>query len=83
MDDARNEYRRHEYQSEPYRPRRQRRTGAMPCPADGAKHCDNCGATSTVGGWIVASLGLACDVDCYDAMSDSTGAHALQYHTAQ
>lgn len=78
--DARDEYRRHEYQPEQYQPRRRPRVGAVPCPADGAKHCDNCGTTKTVGGWMTASLGLACDVDCFDAMADAPGAHATLYH---
>ncbi|MEV7157140.1 hypothetical protein AB0N77_21325 [Streptomyces misionensis] len=81
--DARDEYRRYEYQPEPYRPRRRPRVGAVPCPADGAKHCDNCGTTSAPGGWVNASLGLSCDsADCYDAMADARGAHARQYHRA-
>ncbi|MFF9192707.1 hypothetical protein [Streptomyces rochei] len=80
LPDARNEYRRYEYQSEHYRPRRRLRVGAVPCPADGAKHCDNCGTTDSSGGWMWASMGTACDVDCYDAMSNGPGAHAAQYH---
>ncbi|MBZ6253661.1 hypothetical protein KVH27_35520 [Streptomyces olivaceus] len=80
LPDARDEYRRYEYQPEQYRPRRRPRVGAVPCPADGAKHCDNCGTTVAPGGWMTASLGLACDVDCYDAMADARGAHAVRYH---
>lgn len=39
------------------------------------RHCDECGALF-IGGGMNASLGLACDVDCYDAMSDRPGRYA-------
>ncbi|MGW0033047.1 hypothetical protein ACWDXD_24925 [Streptomyces sp. NPDC003314] len=81
--DARSVYQQYTYQSD--RPSRRsswtpRTTDTGPCPAGGEQHCDNCGTTVSVGGWMVASLGLACDVDCYTAMSDDRGLHARQYH---
>ncbi|MFF3958460.1 hypothetical protein ACFYY1_35385 [Streptomyces sp. NPDC001890] len=78
--DARSEYQRYSYEEERYRPARRPRTGPVPCPPGGAKHCDNCGTTVAVGGWMVASLGRACGADCYDAMADGYGAHATRYH---
>ncbi|MFE1786664.1 hypothetical protein ACFW9F_29850, partial [Streptomyces sp. NPDC059506] len=80
LDDARDEYQSHTYQPEQYRPRRRPPVGAVPCPADGAKHCDHCGSVQAPGGWMAASLGLACSTSCYDAMSDGPGAHAARYH---
>ncbi|MFF8696298.1 hypothetical protein ACF08W_29205 [Streptomyces sp. NPDC015144] len=80
--DARSEYQRYTYEAAPPRLARWRpRVGDVPCPDDGAKHCDHCGTTSAPAGWMVASLGLSCDdVDCYTAMSDDIGAHARRYH---
>jgi hypothetical protein len=83
LPDARSEYQRYKYEAERYRPARRPRIGSVPCPAGGAKHCDHCGTTVSLGGWMSASLGLACDVDCYDAMADARGAHARQYHGAR
>ncbi|MFF9901335.1 hypothetical protein [Streptomyces longispororuber] len=80
LEDARSEYQRYTYEKERYEPAPRPRAGAVPCPADGAQHCGNCGATSAPAGWMVASLGLACDVDCYDAMANDPGAHDLRYH---
>jgi len=80
LDDARWTYQQYSYQEEPYQRRPRERVGAVRCPEDGARHCDNCGTTVSVGGWMSASLGLACDTDCYTAMSDAPGAHAARYH---
>ncbi|MFE3609769.1 cell envelope integrity protein TolA [Streptomyces goshikiensis] len=77
-DDARHEYQRYSWEPEPYVPRR--RWEPMPCPSDGAKHCGHCGSAESVGGWMIASLGLACDSDCYTAMADGRGAHDRRYH---
>lgn len=82
--DARSEYQRYAYEQEQYRPRRSRPpVGAVPCPPGGVKHCDHCGGTTAVGGWMSASLGLACGVDCYDAMADREGSHDRQHHGAR
>ncbi|MFJ4880109.1 hypothetical protein ACIP93_33545 [Streptomyces sp. NPDC088745] len=79
--DACSEYQQYKYEEAPARPSRWRAAvGTVPCPADGAKHCAHCGATSAAGGWMLASFGLACDVDCYDAMANGPGAHARRYH---
>ncbi|MEV8344505.1 hypothetical protein [Streptomyces niveus] len=78
--DARAEYRYYRYQDEQYRPSFRPRIGSVPCPADRSVHCDNCGSTVAVGGWMSASLGRACGTDCYDAMADQRGAHARQHH---
>ncbi|MEU8543030.1 hypothetical protein AB0C52_24100 [Streptomyces sp. NPDC048717] len=52
-----------------------------PCPSDpSVEHCDHCGETSPLGRWMTASLGLACDLDCFDLMSNEHGAHARRYH---
>jgi hypothetical protein len=84
LEDARAEYQRYTYQVERYTPSRRRaRVGDVACPADGARHCDHCGGTESEGGWMTASLGLACGTDCYTAMSDDRGAHARQYHRAR
>ncbi|WP_431983925.1 hypothetical protein [Streptomyces qinglanensis] len=57
------------------------RTAVDTCPGENTKHCDECGTTSSPGGWMAASLGLACsNGDCYDAMSDRTGRHARRHH---
>lgn len=53
---------------------------APPCPKNDAKHRDHCGGTRSPGGWMVTSMGLACDTDCYDAMSDFRGRHPKRYH---
>ncbi|MGW1037565.1 hypothetical protein [Streptomyces antibioticus] len=83
LSDARDEYQRHKWAPLPYTPPRRRRFEPAPCPSDpSVKHCDHCGGTSSPGGWMVASLGLACDVDCFDAMSNERGAHARRYHSA-
>ncbi|MYR54882.1 hypothetical protein GTY54_01010 [Streptomyces sp. SID625] len=80
--DARDEYQRHKWTPLPYTQPARRRFEPAPCPLDpSVKHCDHCGTTVTLGGWMVASLGLACDVDCYDAMSNEHGAHARRYHS--
>lgn len=39
------------------------------------KRCDECGGV-IVGSGMVASLGLACSVDCFDAMADRPGKYA-------
>ncbi|WP_030237432.1 hypothetical protein [Streptomyces sp. NRRL S-350] len=59
----------------------------LPCPGPDVKHCDNCGATEPGDneflpalGWMSASLGLACGVECYDAMSDGIGRHDRLHH---
>ncbi|MET8717433.1 hypothetical protein ABZV52_30155 [Streptomyces sp. NPDC004735] len=83
LGDARAEYQSYTYEVEQYRPRPRARTRTVPCPPHGAKHCDNCGTTVAVGGWMSASLGLACGTDCYDAMADDRGAHDRQHHTAR
>lgn len=79
LPDARAEYQWHKYEPEQYRPRARPRVGDVPCPADGARHCDNCATTEAAGGWMSANLGLSCP-DCYDAMADSRGAHAALHH---
>lgn len=57
------------------------KVGAVPCPPKGAEHCDHCGISEhDGGGWMMASLGRACGVDCYDAMSNDRGNHAVLYH---
>lgn len=38
--------------------------------------CDECGGQILAGQAMVASLGLACGPDCYDAMADRPGRHA-------
>ncbi|MFI8201135.1 hypothetical protein ACIF6K_32205 [Streptomyces sp. NPDC085942] len=82
LSDAREEYQRHPWAPLPYTPPRRPRFEPAPCPFDpSAKHCDHCGGTDAPGGWMVASLGLACDVDCFTAMSNGPGAHARRYHT--
>lgn len=54
-------------------------TTARACPP--GKHCDNCGSAEPEdGSWMSASLGLACGVGCFDAMSDAEGRHARRYH---
>ncbi|MFG2408707.1 hypothetical protein ACGFR8_31070 [Streptomyces brevispora] len=78
--DARSEYQLYKYEPEQYRPDPSPRVGAAPCPPGGGKHCDHCGTTVAVGGWMTASLGQACGVDCYDAMSGARGAHANRHH---
>ncbi|MFJ4988696.1 hypothetical protein ACIP9H_33465 [Streptomyces sp. NPDC088732] len=80
LGDARWEYQRYVWSPEPYRPAPRPAVGNVPCPADGAKHCANCGTTEAPAGWMLASLGLACDSDCYTAMSDGPGAHARRFH---
>ncbi|MCI2421109.1 hypothetical protein MOQ72_27065 [Saccharopolyspora sp. K220] len=50
------------------------------CPGLDVPHCDQCGTTTAAGGWMAASLGRACDIDCYDAMADAPGDHAIQHH---
>lgn len=50
------------------------------CPGDDVRHCDECGTTSSPGGWMAPSLGQACSSDCYDAMSDRPGRHATRHH---
>jgi hypothetical protein len=68
-------------ETEQYAPAPQHRTlEAATCPTPDVRHCDNCGTTQAPGGWMSASLGQACDVDCYDAMSDQRGRHHLRYH---
>lgn len=52
--------------------------GDRPCPP--GRHCGNCAAPVPEGTGMVASLGLACDVDCYDAMADDHGDHDRRYH---
>ncbi|MFH8371816.1 hypothetical protein [Streptomyces sp. NPDC018031] len=81
LPEARAEYQRHRWAPEPYVPPRSR-LEPSPCPAEpGARHCGNCGAaTAEPGGWMVASLGLACGVDCYSVLSDGRGAHDLRFH---
>lgn len=49
------------------------------CPGLNVPHCDECGST-TGHRWMTASLGTACDIDCYDAMADAPGAHATRHH---
>ena len=46
------------------------------------RHCDECG-TGIAGPGMVASLGLACDVDCYDAMADRPGRYAQRNGNAR
>ncbi|MER7223299.1 hypothetical protein [Streptomyces rubradiris] len=83
LSDARDEYQRHKWAPMPYTPPRRPRFEPAPCPADpSVKHCDHCGGTSAVGGWMAASLGRACSVDCFDAMANEHGAHARRYHPA-
>ncbi|MFE6185420.1 hypothetical protein ACFQ6U_13445 [Streptomyces sp. NPDC056465] len=83
LDDARSEYQWHKYEAEQYRPSPRAHARTVPCPPHGAKHCDNCGTTVAVGGWMSASLGQACGVDCYDAMADGHGAHDREHHAAR
>ncbi|MFC1405705.1 MULTISPECIES: hypothetical protein [Streptacidiphilus] len=56
------------------------RAAGQACPTPHVKHCGHCGGTESDGGWMVASLGLACDVDCYTAMADARGRHDRRYH---
>jgi hypothetical protein len=57
-----------------------------PCPGPGVVHCDNCGSPEVTPNeflpldWLSANFGLACGPDCYDAMSDARGRHALRHH---
>lgn len=46
------------------------------------RYCDECGVL-IVHGAMTASLGLACDVDCYDAMADRPGRHAQRVQRAR
>ncbi|MER7952009.1 hypothetical protein ABTY59_31925 [Streptomyces sp. NPDC096079] len=86
LPDARAEYQRYRYEAAPPRARAWRWSPARagrttPCPADDVRHCDHCGiAEPEGGGWMAASVGLACGVDCYTEMSNEQGAHARQYH---
>ncbi|MFJ6889858.1 hypothetical protein ACIQRC_34130 [Streptomyces californicus] len=81
MSDARHAYQQHTWAPLPYTPPQRPRTEPAPCPGDpSVKHCDHCGSTDAPGGFMVASMGLACDVDCYTAMSNDAGDHALRYH---
>ncbi|MFH8439349.1 hypothetical protein ACH4A3_29510 [Streptomyces sp. NPDC018007] len=81
LSDAREEYQRHTWEPLPYTPRRRFRFEPAPCPSGpSVQHCDHCGGTDAPGGWMVASVGLACDVECYTAMSNGPGAHARRYH---
>ncbi|MGW3389517.1 hypothetical protein [Streptomyces cinereoruber] len=83
LPDAREEYQRHKWEPAPYVPSRRPRFESLPCPDDpSVRHCGHCGTTTSVGGWMTANLGLACDTDCYDAMSDKRGAHDRRYHRA-
>ncbi|RZU28213.1 hypothetical protein EV284_6379 [Streptomyces sp. BK022] len=80
-DDARSEYQQYKYEREPYRPEPRRpRIGDVPCPPGGAKHCAHCGTTTAPAGWMIASLGLACEVDCYTHLANDHGAHARLHH---
>jgi hypothetical protein len=54
--------------------------GDRPCPADGAEHCDHCARPLGPGQGMIASLGRACGVECYDAMADAPGRHAARHH---
>lgn len=55
-------------------------TTARACPP--GEHCDNCGSAEPEygSGWMSASLGTACGIDCFDAMADAQGRHARRYH---
>ena len=75
--DGHGEYQAHSWTAGRYVPPRRQ---PAPCPAAEAKHCDHCGSTNAPGGWMSASLGLARDEDCFDAMADAPGAHARWYH---
>lgn len=61
-------------------PSRDRAVPVSSCPTPDVEHCGECGSTTAVGGWMAASLGLACDTDCYDAMSDRPGRHDRTHH---
>lgn len=53
-----------------------RRVAALEKETVGAnRHCDECG-TVIIGSAMMASLGVACGPDCYDAMSDRPGRYA-------
>ncbi|MFD9871727.1 hypothetical protein ACFXI8_26915 [Streptomyces niveus] len=80
LPDARAEYQQHTYDTVPYTPPRRRAPAVPPCPSDGARHCDHCGSIRATGGWMSASLGLACSDTCLDAMSDARGTHASRHH---
>ncbi|MEV7512119.1 hypothetical protein AB0O57_29600 [Streptomyces sp. NPDC091201] len=81
LSDARHEYQRHSWSPEPYVPAKPAGPLIADCPGMEVKHCAHCGIQSPEpGGWMIASLGLACGVDCYDALSGSEGAHARRFH---
>lgn len=56
------------------------------CPGPDIEHCDHCGALAPANewlegmGWMSASLGTACSIACFDAMSDDQGRHARHHH---
>lgn len=54
--------------------------GDRSCPPDTPHHCDNCADPIPDGHGMIASMGLACGVDCYDAMADAPGHHARRHH---
>ncbi|WP_328491213.1 hypothetical protein [Streptomyces zaomyceticus] len=86
LTDARAEYQQHRYETEPPRAggwswSPSRAGQETPCPVGDVAHCDHCGTVEPEGGgWMAASLGRACGVDCYTAMADNRGAHARRYH---
>jgi hypothetical protein len=49
---------------------------------DSGRRCDECGAPLLAGG-MAASLGLACDVPCYDALADRPGRYATRRQHGQ
>lgn len=79
LSDARSFYQGYKFEPDRSRtPSPVRRVDTAACPD--VRHCDECGSTEAVGGWMGASLGLACGVDCYDAMADRPGRHARTHH---
>lgn len=78
-EEARNHYRSWKWETDDRRPVRYEPVSSA-CPGRDVKHCDNCGSTTPQGGWMIASLGLACNEDCYTDMADERGRHDRRYH---
>lgn len=81
LEDARAEYQKHTWTADLPTYPSTRTSAPLPatCPTPDVDHCGNCGTTVAIGGWMTASLGLACP-DCYDEMSGEPGRHDLRYH---
>ncbi|MEU5978476.1 hypothetical protein [Streptomyces sp. NPDC047315] len=81
LDEARYEYQSHKYQPGTYEPYRRQRLTPLACPEDGSRHCGHCGSHAPdPAGWMIASFGLACTVDCYTHMANDPGDHDRQFH---